>query len=400
MKSEWEIKKLGEVCNARTGNSINEKVKKEKYMGVTSGLPYIATKDISFSGNITYNNGVEIPVNDPNFKVSPANSTLICIEGGSAGRKVAFSEKDVCFVNKLISLHSKIVDNKYVYYYCLSDSFLDQFNYLKSGIIGGVSLNKFRDIGIPIAPQREQKRIVSKLDDIFKDAEKAKEIAEKNLQNAKDLFESYLENVFSNPGEGWNIEKLGNVCELVNRGISPKYINENGLHVINQRCIRNHYIDYSLARMHNEKVKKVSVDKYLRVGDVLINSTGVGTLGRVAQVKDLPFPATVDSHVTIVRPFSDKFNHQFFEFVLIYLEKSFEKSGMGASGQIELSRDTIKNNFTVSYPQSISTQTEIADKLRFLEDRVRTMVTIYKEKVSVVDELRKSVLNKAFSGEL
>jgi len=82
------------------------------------------------------------------------------------------------------------------------------------------------------------------------------------------------------------------------------------------------------------------------------------------------------------------------------LEKSFEKSGMGASGQIELSRDTIKNNFTVSYPQSISTQTEIADKLRFLEDRVRTMVTIYKEKVSVVDELRKSVLNKAFSGEL
>jgi len=126
----------------------------------------------------------------------------------------------------------------------------------------------------------------------------------------------------------------------------------------------------------------------------------VGTLGRVAQVKDLPFPATVDSHVTIVRPFSDKFNHQFFEFVLIYLEKSFEKSGMGASGQIELSRDTIKNNFTVSYPQSISTQTEIADKLRFLEDRVRTMVTIYKEKVSVVDELRKSVLNKAFSGEL
>ncbi len=282
---------------------------------------------------------------------------------------------------------------KYLYYY------MQSMQIKNLGYARHFRLLKEKKVTYPLSLS-EQKRIVSKLDDIFKDAEKAKEIAEKNLQNAKDLFESYLENVFSNPGEGWNIEKLGNVCELVNRGISPKYINENGLHVINQRCIRNHYIDYSLARMHNEKVKKVSVDKYLRVGDVLINSTGVGTLGRVAQVKDLPFPATVDSHVTIVRPFSDKFNHQFFEFVLIYLEKSFEKSGMGASGQIELSRDTIKNNFTVSYPQSISTQTEIADKLRFLEDRVRTMVTIYKEKVSVVDELRKSVLNKAFSGEL
>src|SRR6266540_5847882 len=99
----------------------------------------------------------------------------------------------------------------------------------------------------------------------------------------------------------WEIKKLGEVCEFINRGISPKYIEQNGLVVLNQKCVRNHKINFDVSRMHDSKAKKVNQDRLIQVGDVLVNSTGTGTLGRVAQVKE-KVEATIDSHITIVRP--------------------------------------------------------------------------------------------------
>ena len=102
MKADWEVKKLGEIGNIFSGNSINEKEKKS-YMDLSkSALFYIATKDISSNSIIDYENGILIP-NDKlsNFRIAHKNSVLICAEGGSAGRKFAFnSEHDICFVNK------------------------------------------------------------------------------------------------------------------------------------------------------------------------------------------------------------------------------------------------------------------------------------------------------------
>lgn len=158
----------------------------------------------------------------------------------------------------------------------------------------------------------------------------------------------------------WKTAKLGEVCSLITRGISPKYLESGGICVLNQRCIRNHAIDWAAARRHDDQTKRVSPDRLLQIGDGLINSTGTGTLGRVAQVTDLPDePATVDSHVTIVRPAPGLFFLRFFEYMLIEIEDQLQNSGEGCGGQTELARSAVAGKFTVRFPSSLREQERI-----------------------------------------
>ncbi|TOY93620.1 restriction endonuclease subunit S [Vibrio fluvialis] len=158
----------------------------------------------------------------------------------------------------------------------------------------------------------------------------------------------------------WQTKKLGDVCDIIKRGIAPKYLEDGGVCVINQQCIRDHAINYDLARRHDVSVKKVPQERYIKVGDVLVNSTGTGTLGRVAQVRNMPVePSTVDTHVTIVRPKEDYFFDEFFGYMLIMIEDQITSSGEGASGQTELSRTKLEKEFFVSYPTSKSEQQKI-----------------------------------------
>ncbi|WP_255818479.1 restriction endonuclease subunit S [Treponema putidum] len=158
---------LSEIANIYTGNSINENEKNKKYSNVSDGLFYIATKDIDFEGVINYENGIKIPFSESKFKIAPAQSSLICIEGGSAGRKIGFINKEVCFVNKLCCLHCEFIDNLYLFYYLRSSTFIDFFNVNKSGLIGGVSLNLLKRIPLPLPPLSEQQRIVAEIEAIF-----------------------------------------------------------------------------------------------------------------------------------------------------------------------------------------------------------------------------------------
>ncbi len=156
MPEGWAWTSLSEIANLYTGNSINENEKANKYSNLKEGLFYIATKDIDFEGKVNYNNGIRIPLSESKFKIAPAESTLLCIEGGSAGRKIGFIDQDVCFVNKLCCFHSDQLSNLYLFYYLQSRTFIDLFNSNKSGLIGGVSLNLLKSIFIPVAPAIEQ----------------------------------------------------------------------------------------------------------------------------------------------------------------------------------------------------------------------------------------------------
>lgn len=159
---------------------------------------------------------------------------------------------------------------------------------------------------------------------------------------------------------GWQTEKLGEVCSLLNRGISPKYIEAKGICVLNQKCIRDHRVSYEQARRHDIAAKSVSENKFIQLGDVLVNSTGTGTLGRVAQVLAAPKePTTVDSHVTIVRPKQGKFYQDFFGYMLILIEEAIKEAGEGCGGQTELARSVLAEKFSVSYPTSIVEQQRI-----------------------------------------
>ena len=98
----WVWTRLSHIANIYTGNSISETEKKSKFTDVI-GRYYIGTKDVDFNNRIIYDNGIAIPKQyEPDFRLAPNNSILMCIEGGSAGRKIAILNQDVCFGNKLV----------------------------------------------------------------------------------------------------------------------------------------------------------------------------------------------------------------------------------------------------------------------------------------------------------
>lgn len=134
----WKWDKVSSVADIYTGNSINEEVKAKKYEGKKDCLLFIATKDVDFDNSINYETNVRIPENEE-FKTAPANTPLLCVEGGSAGRKLGFVNQTVCFGNKLCAFNANNADAKWIYYILQSSLFQKQFDSLKHGLIGGVS---------------------------------------------------------------------------------------------------------------------------------------------------------------------------------------------------------------------------------------------------------------------
>ena len=159
----WVWCNVSDIANIYTGNSINENEKKTKYMGISSGYCYIATKDVGFDNIINYDNGVKIPNLDNKFRIAPKNSILLCIEGGSAGKKISVTDRDVCFGNKLCCFDTVSVNVFFMYYYLQSPLFNSIFKENINGIIGGVSINKLKQLKIPLPPIEEQNRIVRKI---------------------------------------------------------------------------------------------------------------------------------------------------------------------------------------------------------------------------------------------
>ncbi|BFM48551.1 restriction endonuclease subunit S [Marinomonas sp. THO17] len=193
--------------------------------------------------------------------------------------------------------------------------------------------------------------------------------------------------------KGWKVKLLSEITTELRRGISPKYVEEGGVQVINQKCIRNHEINFSLCRRNNPELKKVT-GKELQLGDVLVNSTGVGTLGRVAQVNYLPESTVVDSHVTVVRPDFLIYPRYTFGQLMLTNEHRIETLGEGSTGQTELSRKILGELKVVLPPTNLTYVIEETFK-SFVDKQTSNYI-----QASSLEKLRDTLLPKLISGEI
>ena len=161
---------------------------------------------------------------------------------------------------------------------------------------------------------------------------------------------------------------LREITSFLARGVAPKYTEKDDFYVLNQKCIRDWRVSLKDARFTDTEAKKVHDDRILRDNDILVNSTGQGTLGRVAQFLKLDRPATVDSHITIVRPNPDLVFPEYLGYVLKGRQNEIELLAEGSTGQTELSKLKLANLSIDLLP--LDQQKKIADILSSLDEKI------------------------------
>jgi type I restriction enzyme S subunit len=176
----WAILKLKFIAKIYNGDSLNDQQKDSFSNGGSLGLPYVSTKDIDLdTSQIQYENGLRISRENKELKKATPFSFLLCIEGGSAGKKIAYLNREVFFVNKLACFKLKSgFDPKYYYYYLKSDGFQTQFAMSMTGLIGGVAISLIKNFDAYVPPILEQTKIANFLDREISKVERV--IAQKN----------------------------------------------------------------------------------------------------------------------------------------------------------------------------------------------------------------------------
>jgi len=206
--------------------------------------------------------------------------------------------------------------------------------------------------------------------------------------------DEFVESELGEVPKGWEVTLLKDAVTELRRGISPKYTEAlNSVIVINQRCIRNHTINFSLARKHDSSKRKID-GRELQIGDVLVNSTGVGTLGRIASVRYLDSITVVDSHVTVVRANDKKVSRAYLQGFLLENEKFIEASGAGTTGQTELRKEVLQE---IKFPNPAVALHQQFDSIIYKINQ--EIASLEKMNISL-SHVRDTLLPKLLSGEL
>lgn len=170
----------------------------------------------------------------------------------------------------------------------------------------------------------------------------------------------------------WHEVPLRELVGYISKGIAPSYADEASettIRVLNQKCNRNFRISYGDSRLHDTLKKKVPPERYVKPDDILINSTGAGTAGRIAQIEDVPFATTIDGHMILIRS-NGKVTQKFLGYALKAHQWEVLQLDEGSTGQTELNRDRLLDEIMINYPVSFDEQNAIVGTLESIDRKL------------------------------
>ena len=170
----------------------------------------------------------------------------------------------------------------------------------------------------------------------------------------------------------WHEVPLRELVGYISKGIAPSYAeeaSETTIRVLNQKCNRNFRISYGDSRLHDTLKKKVPPERYVKPDDILINSTGAGTAGRIAQIEDVPSATTIDGHMILIRS-NGKVTQKFLGYALKAHQWEVLQLDEGSTGQTELNRDRLLDEIMINYPVSFDEQNAIVGTLKSIDRKL------------------------------
>lgn len=301
----------------------------------------------------------------------------------------------------IIRFDQKQLISNWFLYYSLSNEYQNEIQKQVTGATRQrISRKNLGLVSVPLPPLPEQQRIVSILDEAFAAIAKAKANAEQNLKNSKELFESYLQGVFKKKGEGWEERKVNEIGNA-QTGTTPKTAEkENYGDFI--PFIKPADVDFSGIgdiRYDNEGLSEIGLKKGRKMesGSILMVCIGA-TIGKVGFAeREVSCNQQINS-LTVKKEFEPKFIYYamtskgFLEKVLL--------EGKGAQATLPIINKSKWENLTISFPKSKTEQKRFVEKFDALSIESQKLQEIHLKKLADLEELKKSVLQKAFAGEL
>jgi type I restriction enzyme S subunit len=389
MKEGWQAKRLGDVCEIVKGRKPTLKAKPSN-----GDLPYLAAKVMRGSAEAQF-----ASVEDRNSVTVEETDIIIICDGSNSG------EVFTGFRGILSSTMGKVatkaeIDGDYLRAFLAST--FEVFNGAKTGAaIPHLDKEAMYQLRFPVPPLAEQRRIVGLLDDAFEDLATAKANAEKNLQNARALFESHLQFVFTARAPGWVQKQLEDVCVIGDGNHSSNYPKKEELVAEGVPFIRaTNLVDGEIS---DEDMRFLSPEKHaqlkkghLKTGDILF--TNRGEIGKTAIVDADHDGSNLNSQIAWLRC-SEALDHRYLFHVLNSgaIKSHLETSKSGAA----LQQFTIRQikALTIPLPPKDQQETLVAS-LDLLSEDTQRLARLYERKLAALEALKKSLLHQAFNGHL
>ncbi len=407
MKQGWEIKKLGDLCNLMTGGTPSRS--HPEYF-INGKIKWLVSGDIH-KGEITDCDGriTEEAMANSNTKYLPINSVMIALNGqGKTRGTVAILKTKATCNQSLVSIYPK--DLKIIlpeYIFCNLHGRYEEIRRITGDDDKdrrGLNMPLLRSIEIPLPPLHEQQRIVSILNEVFAGIVKAKANAQHNLKNAKELFESYLQGVFENGN--WEEKEFGEVINTLtdyhaNGSYEILKVNvelsqtEDFAWMVRSTDFENNFENN--FRYTDEKGYNFLSKSKVFGGEIIMSK--IGNAGNVYLMPKVNRPCSLAMNLFLIRLDEKK---AIPEYTFRYL-KSKKGEMQIRSRLLGMATKTITKenvrNIIIPFPQ-IREQKAIVQKLDALSVETKKLEANYQQKINDLEELKKSILQKAFSGQL